>query len=73
MTAKYANTWEAEGVVDPSVSTKRVFYEISNLSLKLSEFKKITLDQEFSYSTINDGESSYTTAQNVIQSEQKSS
>ena len=33
MTAKYAEIWEVEGAVDPSVGAKRTLHEISNLSM----------------------------------------
>lgn len=34
MTAKYAEIWEIEGAVDPSVGAKRVMYETSLLSME---------------------------------------
>lgn len=34
MTAKYAHIWEVEGAVDASEGAKRVFHEISNLSME---------------------------------------
>lgn len=34
MTAKYAHIWEVEGAVDASEGAKRVFHEISNISME---------------------------------------
>ena len=34
MTSKYADIWEREGAVDPSVGAKRVLYETGRLSLE---------------------------------------
>lgn len=36
MTAKYKETWEVEGAVDPSIGAKRILYEAGNLSLETS-------------------------------------
>jgi NAD(P)-dependent dehydrogenase (short-subunit alcohol dehydrogenase family) len=36
MTAKYADIWEREGAVDPSVGAKRVMYETGVLSMETS-------------------------------------
>jgi NAD(P)-dependent dehydrogenase (short-subunit alcohol dehydrogenase family) len=36
MTAKYADIWEREGAVDPSVGAKRVMYEAGLLSMETS-------------------------------------
>ena len=36
MTAKYAEIWEIEGAVDPSVGAKRILYEVGKLDMSRS-------------------------------------